>query len=98
MSSEQEEQARGRILNQYIEAKKRLVILESEAKKAGELFQRLGNSFSQKSLNSPQLTNDINVLPTSEHLTALIADIRETARLKSEAKQQLEQLGVDFKA
>ena len=97
MTSEQEDQIKGRMLTQYTEAKKKLATLHAEAAKIGGQFSLIVQAFKNHSYNAPNLDVNINTLPTGEEIKELVTDIREAIKLQDEAQKYLRELGVDFK-
>jgi Tfp pilus assembly protein PilO len=90
MTTEEELAAKGRILNDYVQAKTRLATLEGTARTV----------ISQLNVIIQQVTNfeaaPVNLalgLPTTQELQKLVADLQETSRQKRLLAQKLQELG-----
>ncbi len=97
MTSEKEDQAKGRILTQFTEAKKRLIALDSEATHIATQLSSVGQALSAKYYLSPTIDNNLKTFPTAESIRELVDEAREVMRRRDEAQKQLRELGVDFK-
>lgn len=95
MGEAEELAAKGRIVNEYTEAKNRLATLEAEIARMAGLVNSVSNILNQRSFASPSLQDLLTKFPSGETLQDLINDSVSTKKRLNEAKQSLKQLGID---
>jgi hypothetical protein len=89
---------RGRILSDYLDAKNKLVGLESEAEAVGQIFTDLGAAFARKDFAEAEFHKELaEIFSTAEHVKSLVADITAMQKKKREAARKLTELGLELK-
>lgn len=91
------DQLLARLINEYKQAKDRLTLCETEAKQYSRAFERLSFGLSRGRMDINQREESLTVLPTSDQIRTLFADMlsarQETERLRAE----LLSLGIEVK-
>jgi hypothetical protein len=97
MSTDEEIQAHGRILAEYLDAKKTLIALESEATKMSEALTEMVSVLKSQKFTGREYDRAVTAFPAPEKVKQLLTDMAVTIEKKANAEKQLKELGVDFK-
>lgn len=96
MSENEELEARGRIVTDYMEAKARLAALESEMRRTGEHLQRVGDFISQGAVHIKTFDSEIASIPTAEKLRRLADEFKQVRDKRDAAQNAMKQLGIEI--
>jgi len=100
MSTEEEQAAMGRTVEEYIETKKKLTVLLSEATRTGNTLTTIGQflrSASPQAEISPSIWQQLVHLPTEDRVKVLVDDLNEQIARKRKLHQSLKGMGVEPK-
>lgn len=97
MSLDDEIRARGQIMSDYLDAKSKLVALESEAKRIAGILNNLGEKLSTFFFAIDSQNAALTDYPTSEQIKELLANITAVLKKKRNAERQLKELGFEVK-
>lgn len=91
MTQEQEDAAKGRIVNDYTATKSRFAALKAEAHQAMSELQRLADRISNYETASPDY--DVSFLSRLNY-KGLITDLQETTKRLAHLQQQVRDMGI----
>ena len=90
MSDEQEMAARGRMVTEYADLKRRLLTLYEEAKRLGKMLETFGHQLG----NDPGTPGLQSTLPNIDRIPALLAEYREASEHKIRIEKSLREMGI----